>query len=284
MLVQTGCCDDCGYGDTSDTGDTDVNNQDSGEDSDSDTSADTDTNVDTDTDTGPDVTGDCHPASPVATGGWSRTYSVSYQGASGTETQTGLGNGQVRSEMSAGANGWNIVQTFRCTSGKLESVGWEGDVSQSIDLMGTAMPISACVKSTTNPPRPDLSDMATLKAKGSWSYSYTMDIAKCDPNDSDNPAEPGAVPTSGTYTAWGPGTNPNPATSSYQAFKVTNTFDQKGSSYPLGGLKDLDGYAEQYYVKGLGLVKEVMSDVNDPSQVYLSKELTGYTGLTPAQP
>lgn len=284
MLVQTGCCDDCGYGDTSSTDDSGVTNDDSAEDSDSDSDSDTNTDTDSDTDTGPDVTGDCHPASPVAVGGWTRTYSVTYQGESGTETQTGLGNGQVKSEMTAGTNGWNIVQTFRCTAGKLESVGWEGDVKQSVDFSGFPIAMDACVTSTTNPPRPDLSDMATLKNTGSWSYNYQMHIEPCDPNDSSNPASPGDVPTSGTYTAWGPGTNPNTYTAAYQAFKVTNTFDQKGSSYPTGGLQDLQGFSELYYVKGVGLVKEVMSDVNDPSQVYLQKELTSYTGLTPAQP
>jgi hypothetical protein len=39
------------------------------------------------------------------------------------------------------------------------------------------------------------------------------------------------------------------------------------------------GYIEQWYVKGLGLVKEVTIDDAQPDPV-LTKDLTSYSGLT----
>jgi hypothetical protein len=61
------------------------------------------------------------------------------------------------------------------------------------------------------------------------------------------------------------------------AYKVTNTFVRNGQP-PLGAPMPASGYIEQWYVKGLGLVKEVTIDDAQPEPI-LTKELTSYSGL-----
>ena len=59
-----------------------------------------------------------------------------------------------------------------------------------------------------------------------------------------------------------------------EAYKVVNSFQiiAEGSQEPQ------KGYIEQYWVKGLGLVREIYINDNDGSEV-LSKELSTYSGL-----
>ena len=67
------------------------------------------------------------------------------------------------------------------------------------------------------------------------------------------------------------------ATGDEVAYKVTNTFVRNGNP-PFGAPMPASGYIEQWYVKGLGLVKEVTIDDAQPDPI-LTKELVSYSGL-----
>lgn len=57
------------------------------------------------------------------------------------------------------------------------------------------------------------------------------------------------------------------------AYKLVNSYSQAGST------GTTNGYIEQWWVRGLGLVKENHINMDTGAQI-ASKELTSYTGLS----
>lgn len=271
-----------------DTGDTSVTN-DSGEVDTADTSDTEDTSGIVDTSDTEDTSdtqdtnwpSGCHAADPLQQAGWTRTYAVLYKGKNGTETQTGLGNGDVKSVLQAGDDGWDIITHHQCTAGRAEVTGWEGDVVQTVELFpGFAMPTTYVVTATLSAPRPYLPDTSTLGSGGAWNYSYNLNVVAEQGTDS---PYTGSVPTTGQFAAWGAQSNPNSFTSAYSAYMVTHEYNQDWSTFSLMGLNGMgavSGFGEAYYVKGVGLVHETITDIND-TNVLLQKNLTSFTGLTP---
>ena len=68
-----------------------------------------------------------------------------------------------------------------------------------------------------------------------------------------------------------------PTGGTYQAYKLTNSYHMAMTD--MGS--EMDGYAEQYWIKGLGLVDEIHYDLST-SDIYFSRELTSYSGLAPS--
>jgi len=267
------------------TGGLDRYNQDIPDPGTDDTAAGTDTGTATDTDTQePDTAwmNVCHPLDPMDTAGWQRTYSVQYVGQTGTETQQGLGGGSYHSELAAGTNTWSMDVDQGCDSqGRAVQLGWQG--KNSVTSSGIFPQTKTYdVVATTDVPRPYLEDLATMRAGGSWSYTYNLHL-KATQINADGTTGPfpkqGDVPSSGQYVAWGR----QPVTVggvTYNAYYVNNQYTQDWTAMG-NGFGNVDGYSELWYVEGLGLVKEITTDLADPSSVYISKELIAYTGLTP---
>lgn len=286
LIVGTACRPNLGYPDSADTG------EETGADG-SDTSVDTsDSSVDTsdssvDTDTGPQNT-TCHPADPMMSSGWTRTYSFTYRGKTGTETHRGQGNGVYSTQMSAQSDSWNVTVRNGCDSqGKALQQGWEGStqLSGTNNSLPIPLPISQgyTVRATPSAPRAYLPSLSDLRNGAQWQYTYDLRVEDISGSGGFQPSN---VPTTGTYTAW-PGMQPvTIAGVTYQAFYLTNQYTQDWSRMDMlgtQGLSNVEGYSELWYVEGLGLVKEKTTDLNDPSSIYVEKTLTSFSGLTPVQ-
>ena len=61
--------------------------------------------------------------------------------------------------------------------------------------------------------------------------------------------------------------------STVEAYKVVNTFTITSDT------EVQEGYVEQYWVRGLGMVKEIYIDAATQA-VHMSKDLSGYSGLS----
>lgn len=189
---------------------------------------DTDTAVDTgDTDDTQPSTA-CHPADPLELdAGWTRTYNVTWEGESGTEVQTGIGEdltsgGQtayvIQSELTAGTSTNLTTTDYRgCDNGKAV---WYESISNGQTMMevvpGFPMEMPVHTEKYPGTPEPYLSDMATLEGTGSWSYSYTMEqvstggtdlmdfssMFTCE-QDTATGTQTCQIPVEGTVTAYG---------------------------------------------------------------------------------
>ena len=281
FIVLLGCTTnpyDQGKPDVDDTGDT---NAEGDTDTDADTDTDTDTDADGDADGDADADSDadvdtCPSAyDPVDQGSWSRSYSVVYQGESTTGEQKGIGpstgwgvDGFEYSDMIGGANAFDVDIFVSCEGREGDGMyvyGWEGSVSYS--MMGMAMPME--VVAQDNPARLYLPAESETGFRGSWSYDYTLIIDSSD-------GKQYTIGFAGTFQEIGFEAYSLPTGGTYQAYKLTNSYHMSNTA--MG--QEMDGYAEQYWIKGLGLVEETHYDLST-SDIYLSRELTNYSGLTP---
>ncbi len=228
---------------------------------------------------------------PVHLSGWSKTFTATYEGSSGTATEEGLGalageEGeylyQYRDAISnADGAGYDVTVTVSCGLGTEEGMfmhGWSGVYTYS--LFG--FPIDNEVIATHDNPRRYLSPEWSLGAEGSWDYDYTLRIEQ--PAKQGGGGGGGGQPTvteqavSGTYTDAGMVEISLFDGSTVTAYKLTNNaliVTDNGF-----GTSEQDIYIEQYWVKGLGLVEEVFEDQTEGT-VLLTKELSAYSGLTP---
>ena len=125
-----------------------------------------------------------------------------------------------------------------------------------------------------NPPRRYLSPEFAVGGEGGWSYSYTLNINAVDPNFGPMPQ---TWLANGAYADLGTEELTLQTGDTVSAYKVSNTYTIEDQSNPLGG-ETTEAYMEQWWVKGLGLVKEVHIDAGGAT--LLSKDLISYTGLT----
>ncbi len=205
--------------------------------------------------------GGCHPLDPVATSGWTRTYSTATLTGSTTEVHTGLGDGDVHIE----GNNIDLVQSHHCdASGALLVDGWTGTFPPpwifGPPLEGT---------SVYSEPRMVLASLATIEAGGTWSYDYINEHQSDDGSFY-------AVATQGNYYAGGIETINTPA-GSFEAHLVINEFTLDLTPFGFGSV---DVISELFFVPGIGLVQEQTFDPSSGS-IALYRELTAYTGLTP---
>jgi len=266
-------------GDTNAEGDTDTD-ADTDTDTDTDTDADGDTDADADADADSDADVDTCPTpyDPVDQNGWSRSYSVVYQGEATTGEQSGIGastgwgvDGFEYRDMIGGTNAFDVDIFVSCEGNEGDGMyvyGWEGSVSYS--MMG--MPIAMDVTAQDNPARLYLPSESETGYRGSWSYDYTVAVE----TNSHGKTKQYSIAFTGTYQEIGFESYSLSTGGTYQAYKLTNSYHMSNTA--LG--EEMDGYAEQYWIKGLGLVEETHYDLAT-SDIYLSRELTNYSGLTP---
>lgn len=260
-------------GDTDDSGDTDTTD-----------SGDTDDTDSGDTDTVPE---DCTNAwHPVHIDGWTKTFTATYEGSEGTATEVGLGptkspDGEFYYRYqdaisNTSGSGYDTVVTVACDLGADEGMfmlGWEGTYTY---LLLEFIPMTDQVEATHSNPRRYFSPEWAVGSEGTWDYDYDLNITQY--------AAGGKKPSyvvqhvSGTYADAGTTELTLFDGTTVTAYKLTNN-SLIVSDSGFGKTKQ-DIYIEQYWVKGLGLVKETFEDQTEGT-ILLSKELSGYTGLSP---
>jgi hypothetical protein len=259
-------------GDITDTGDT----------------GDTDDTDDTDDsgDTVP-VPEDCTNAwHPVHVTGWTKTFTATYEGAEGTATEVGLGaakspDGEYYYRYqdaisNTSGSGYDPVVTVACDLGADEGMfmlSWEGTYTY---LLFDFIPTTDQVEATHSNPRRYFSPEWAVGSEGTWSYDYDLNITQYMSGGN----KPSYVlqQVSGTYSDAGTAELELFDGTTVTAYKLTNnSLIVSDSGF---GKTEQDIYIEQYWVKGLGLVKETFEDQTEGT-ILLSKELSGYTGLSP---
>ena len=251
-------------------------------DADTDTDTDTDADTDTDTDTDPDVELCTNAWHPIHVSGWSKSFTALYEGASGTATEQGLGLSPSAGEgeslyqyrdaiYNEGGEGYDVNVTVACDPAGQEGMymqGWSGQYSYMIfDII----PVTDGVDAIHSSPRRYLSPEYAVGAEGSWEYDYTLQITQYPQGG--KPAQVSRQ-VSGVYQDAGFVTITLFDGTSVEAYKLTNNFlmmDEFGQQQ--------DGYIEQYWVKGLGLVRESFEDQTQGT-ILMEKELSSYSGLS----
>jgi len=253
--------------DTGEDADTDA-------DADSDTDADADADSDTDADTDP---GDCSSAwDPVQKTGWVRTYNVEYMGAAGTGTQSAIGPATSSSgeagysykdsmlgDMAFASEAYDTTVIVGCEGGSGEGLyayEWNGTITHYYQ----SFPIT----SVATPPRMYLPSDTDLGNKGGWDYTYTLAVTTTSGADT--------LTYNGTYLEIGFEDYELPNGHTVEAYRLTNSFSLTDTAMAAS----FNGYIEQWWVKGIGLVKELSTDADSMSTV-MSREIVDYTGLTP---
>ncbi len=267
-----------GHDDTDTATDSDADTDtdaDSDSDADTDTDADSDTDADTDTDTTPTTDLCTNSWDPLDQGYWIRYYDATYQGEAATGQQEGYGpshwNGvdawQYYDEITAGSgSGYAGYVYAGCDWGGnpgLYNVGWD----MSINMLG--FPLTG----TTEPDRPRMympaeADMGTV---GTWSFSYSESISFS--------GLPLTLTFSGTYTERGTEVLRLPDGTDYNAYHLSVAYEED-----LGGLASYSGTIDQWYVNGLGLVRETSYQTDNStgtSTELMTREITSWSGLTP---
>lgn len=219
---------------------------------------------------------------PLGTPGWTKTYSASFswsgEAAEGTATESGLGAQTLpdgssgwayQDSTSTSAEGYDVTTYVGCDLNGDEGmfiVGWEGSYQASLG----GFPLPFDVDARLSPARKYLPAGYELGAVGSWSYSYTLDLTY--QGDSGGPtSQPYTI--AGTYAEAGFQELTLFDNTTVQAYKLVNTYAKTDTT------ATVNGYIEQWWVKGLGLVKE--NHVNmDTGATIASKTLSSYSGLS----
>ena len=260
--------------DSGDTGEPDETDTDTDSDTDSDTDADTDADTDTDTDADTDADTDVDLCTsrfdPLEVSGYIRYYDVRVFDAEGTGQQEQYPATRdayvMYDEVVTAQASWYGSVYVGCDAGAdpgLYLVEWD----MSIEAMGTAMSAIA----TPDQARMYLPADADLLSIGSWNYSYASSIS------SSGMAVDQSV--SGTFTELGMEPITLADGSRYDAYHLLNEYSMSVNAMGMGGT-DFNGELEQWWVEGLGLVKEVNTNLNDGSEI-MYRELTSYVALTP---
>jgi hypothetical protein len=288
--------EDYEYVDTAetDTGDT--------EDSDTDDTDDTDTQ---DTQEPEICKNDYHPIHQT---GWSKTFTATYEGETATAIEEGIGatdwNGETvyayRDAMilqgtdSLGTPipidlGWDMTVYVACDYNGQEGLfmlGWSGSFSEcqfciynSFDPTNPWLipPTEYTIDSTLDPFRRYLGPEFAVGAEGSWAYDYQLNINAVD---STGAPQNQTEQVTGSYLDAGfqqitlfEGTTQSQTVTAYKVINTVTETDQFGNP--------TESYIEQYWVKGLGMVRENFLDAEQ--NITLSKELNTVTGLTVIQ-
>lgn len=225
---------------------------------------------------------------PVDIFGWSRSYAIVYNGQTGTEFQTGEGeiaaSGLFRfttDMVLADGSGWAGYQDVGCDVGGQEGLFvdyWE------VAYLGAGGSATGTFAGTHSVQRMYLPDEAFIGGVGSWSYDYTLTITmKGDPasGGTDIPFE---MNSKGTYVELNEVTVVLDGVE-VPGYRLTNTYTITYAGFLGTGAFVREGYIDQVYVAGIGLVTESHTATFDNGNTYdLSKTLTSYTGLARVEP
>ena len=169
--------------------------------------------------------------------------------------------------------GYNVVVSVSCDHEGEEGmfmVEWAGEYTYTLFEF---FPMNVQVTSTLTPARKYLSPEWALDAggaEGSWEYAYELMIIQ----ESDG-KQPEPLPTQVSGTYYDAGTHQITLFDGTEvtAYKLTNDFLLSND------IQTLEGHIEQYWVKGLGMVREVFEDQTAGTEL-LTKELSSYSGLS----
>jgi hypothetical protein len=104
---------------------------------------------------------------------------------------------------------------------------------------------------------------------GTWTYSYDIEVAT-------DLGLPLTLHVTGEYEELSNEDVTLFDNSTYTAYHLGNTYSMADDF----GLIAINGYLEQWYVEGLGLVAEINTNTDDGSTI-MTRELSAYTALTP---
>ncbi len=222
---------------------------------------------------------------PLDESGWSKTFSASFSGSGGTaESGTATEQGLGARTLPDGSAGWAYKDTTT-TAGEsydvttyvgcnlsgdegMFIVGWDGTYTM---LVGGFYAMSYSVEASLSSPRKYLPAGGEIGAVGAWSFNYTLSVQATDAEGAvtSNPYSMAGDYTEGGFTSLTlfDGTTVN----AYRLINIYSKVDNTG--------KTVNGYIEQHWVKGLGLVKETHVDA-DTGATIASKTLTAYSGLS----
>ena len=220
---------------------------------------------------------------PIHKGGWSKEYIARYEGEEGIAKEEGLEpdffNGieayRYRDVLETYNNGWFGNETHGWDSTVYVScdyeeqsgmflLGWNGTF-RSDDTWGQYQEISAI----HNPPRKYLSSEYALGYEGEWEYEQSIAL-NVRVSGSDYPA---TIALDGLYQDVGFQDITLFDGTVVEAYKLVNSFQMTENN------ENKEGYIEQYWVKGLGMVREIYINGADGTEI-LSKELSSYTGIS----
>ena len=274
--------EDTGATDTGDTGieDTDTEETDTEE-------TDTEETDTEETDTeDPDLCkNDYHP---VHLTGWEKTFTATYDGGTGTATETALGENSYQGRDVYAYQDYMLV-SYTNQLGFTEEKGWDNTMYIACDpevgmfLMGwNGVSLNAGYdfdiwQAYDIPVQVDFGSghmylpyEFAVGGIGSWENSYSFSKTESDPNGS--PSTSNATITS-VHNEVGFVPHQLFDGTSVEAYK---TVYEMAIDNGLGGTDS--NYVEQYWVRGLGMVQEDFLDAQ--GTVLLSKQLSAYSGLT----
>lgn len=200
-----------------------------------------------------------------------RAYDVMLAGAfAGTSTQENFGeaytsNGEaaydVYEEMTSDAGVWTVDTFVTCRATGSQTGMFYAEWQSS----GAGTPPSAAMRYL-----PAEADMGSV---GSWDYNFTTSV------DADGS---GLflidVEVSGTFEEVGFERIVLFSGSEFNAYHLRNTVHEDISA--VGQAFPQDAVVDQWFVKGLGLVRETIENTADGTMV-LTREITGYDGFSP---
>jgi hypothetical protein len=174
---------------------------------------------------------------------------------------------------------YNIIESIGCdTDGEgMYLYDYAGDWSYVI----LGFPIEGSVDASLSPHRRFLPPEYAVGASGNWNYNYTTTMTTMmSGGGGGGGGEPqvASLTYEGTFAEVGVSSLVLESGESVMAYKLVNNFVRNGTA-PFGAPLPESGYIEQWYVEGLGLVKEVNIDDAQPEPV-LTKDLISYTGLS----
>jgi len=233
---------------------------------------------------GTEPTACTHAYHPIHESGWTKTFAATYSGNSGTATEEGLGPvaGEedvylYRDTITTGTDGYSVEVRVGCDyDGEgMFVLGWDGDYTMTV--LGL-FPLPGTVKSTLNPHRKYLPPEYAVDNAGSWQFDYTSNMEwTMEMEGGDTGVSPATLTYSGTYSELGFEAYTLPTGETVQAYKLINEYT---SSVDLFGAPiPQEGYIEQWWVKGLGMVKEISYDNADTSTPLMTRTLSDYSGL-----
>ena len=217
---------------------------------------------------------------PVHLAGWTKTFDAVYNDEAGTAEEQGFGPGtddngtlvyKYRDAVSTPAGGYDAEVMVGCDYDGEGMFLLQWDADYEYNLFGFPIPGQAI--GYLNPYRKYLPPEWATGSVGSWTYDYTIlvqEIADSGTGTTQNWA------VSGTYTEVGSEDLELFDGTVVSAYKLTNSYTLTKD------FETTEGYIEQWWARGLGLVKELNKSTTDGTTLG-SKELTGYSGLTPVQ-
>ncbi|MDP6932629.1 MAG: hypothetical protein QGG40_06910, partial [Myxococcota bacterium] len=233
---------------------------------------------------------------PVDQSGWTKTFAATYEGELTEAVEEGMGVGTTpwgdeayvyRDAIDGDGSGYDSIVYVSCgDEGSMFMLGWETDYSESLldfgdtgwlddifgdleDKFGTTVHVTA----THDSPREYLPPDFAAGSVGTWDYVYTITMLQEDTGGS---VDSSSAAVTGTYVEAGTESLTLFDGTTVEAYKLTNSFEIETSGST--GLETTDGYIEQWWVKGLGLVREYFKD-QDTGAYLLTKELSSYSGL-----